>query len=137
MAATLDQIRQGLANNLASIPDIQVSPFMLAQPTPPGIHVFPGPLTYDQAMSRGLDIYNVVAQAYVAFTTDIGSQKLLDRMCEPSGANSVKTQIEKDRTLGGIVGTVQVTGMSGYRVVQRDTGGPLLVAEWDITVYSS
>jgi hypothetical protein len=138
--ATFDQVRHGLAANLATIRfsnGIQpaVSPYMLSNPIPPGLQVFPGPLSYDLAMGRGLDQPTWVVQGYVAFTTDIGSQTLLDELCAPTGVSSVKTAVEQDRTLSGAVSTLQVTGMSGYRIANTDTGS-LVVAEWDVTVWA-
>jgi hypothetical protein len=138
--ATFDQVRQGLAANLRTLrfsSGVQpnVSAYMITNPIPPGLQVFPGPLTYDLAMRRGVDQPTWVVQAYVAFTTDLGSQTLLDELCAPVGPSSVKTAVESDRTLGGAVSTLQVTGMSGYRVANTESGG-LVVAEWDVTVWA-
>jgi hypothetical protein len=138
--ASFSQIREGLAANLRTIrigSNIQpnVSAYMLSNPIPPGIQVFPGPLEYDLAMRRGVDQPTWIVQAFVAFTTDIGSQALLDELCAPTGTGSVKSAVEADKTLGGAVASLQVTGMSGYRVVTADSGG-MVVAEWDVTVYA-
>jgi hypothetical protein len=138
--ASFHDIREGLAANLRTVRfsnGVQpaVSPYMRSDPVPPGIQVFPGPLTYDLAMGRGLDQPTWVVQAYVAFTTDIGSQTLLDELCAPTGPSSVKQAVEADRTLSGLVAALQVVSMSGYRIANTDTGA-LVVAEWDITVWA-
>jgi hypothetical protein len=138
--ATFDQVRHGLAANLATIRFSNgvkpaVSPYMQSNPIPPGIQVFPGPLSYDLAMGRGLDEPTWVVQGYVAFTTDIGSQTLLDELCAPAGPSSVKQAVEADRTLSGLVAALQVVSMSGYRIANTDTGA-LVVAEWDVTIWA-
>lgn len=136
--ASFTQIRQGLADNLSTVRfsnggKPQVSGYMLSQPSPPALQVFPGPLTYDYTMHRGLDQSQWVVQAVVAFNDSVGSQLLLDELCAASGVGSVKAALETDKTLGGTVADLHVTDMSGYRVV--DTGaGTLVVNEWNVTV---
>ena len=137
--ASFKQIREGIAANLATVQFAsgvrpQVSAAMLANPTPPGIQVFPGPLTYDLAFNRGLDTPTFVVQAFVAYSTDLGSQTLLDELCAPAGAGSIKSAVESDRTLGGLVAALRVTEMTGYRVAAVEAG-TLLVADWNVTVW--
>ena len=131
--ATIAQIREGIATNLATIADVQVSAYMLAQPTPPAIHVLPGEISYDRASARGLDEVMMLVQAFVAFSSDIGAQKRLDTMLAPSGAGSVKAAIESDPTLGGTVSDLHVRSASGYRSLLVEGRGLVLVVEW--TVY--
>jgi hypothetical protein len=134
--ATITQIREGLATNLATISGFQVSAYVLANPTPPAIQIMPGDITYDLALRRGLDEITMTVQAFVAFTADIGSQAKLDELLEPTGADSLKTAVEADRTLGGLVGDVHVLDASGYRVAQG-TNGPVLMCEWTVQVLAS
>ena len=131
--ATITQIREGLAANLAALSGFQVSAYTLANPTPPTIWVIPGEVLYDKAMHRGLDEITMLVQAFVASTADIGSQTRLDELLDPTGANSLKTAVESDKTLGGIVGSVQVTDATGYRVAQG-ANGPILLCEWSVQV---
>jgi hypothetical protein len=139
--ASFADIRDGLAANLRALRfanGVQpaVYPYMRSDPIPPGVQVFPGPLTYDLAMGRGLDQPTWIVQGFVAYSTDVGSQTLLDELCAPAGPASIKQAVESDRTLSGAVAGVQVTGMSGYRIAQSDTG-TLVVAEWDVTVWAA
>jgi hypothetical protein len=140
-APTLSQIRAGLAANLAAnLPanTVQVSGYMLANPTPPCIHLYPdGDLEYDLAMRRGLDKWRFTVQAFVTFTADIGSQVLLDGFLNPSGSTSVKQALEADSSLGGLVADVNVVKMSGYQVYIRDGMGPLLGAEWAVEIIAT
>jgi hypothetical protein len=131
--ATITQIREGLAANLAALAGFQVSAYMLANPTPPAVQIIPGEVTYDLAMHRGLDEITMLVQAFVALSSDIGAQKRLDALLDPTGSNSLKTVVESDRTLGGIVGGLQVTNVTGYRTAQG-ANGPILLCEWSVTV---
>jgi len=131
--ADLAAIRAGIARNLSAIPDVQVSAYLLANPTPPLLQVVPGEIEWDLAYARGLDKIMLKVQAFVALTEDIGSQVTLDKYLNGSGPLSVKAAVESDETLGGIVGTCQVTNTGA---VQLYTGGqtPQLFVEWEVEV---
>src|SRR5437899_143814 len=132
--ADLTAIRQGLAANLAALTGIQVSPFMLANPTPPAVTLYPADVTYDLAMRRGLDRWAFTVQAFVGLTTDIGAQTTLDQFIASSGAQSVKTRIEADQTLGGLVSDVNVVTCTGYRLYLREGAPTVLGAEWRVEI---
>src|SRR5262245_66429155 len=86
---TLDQIRNGLATNLATIPNIQVSAYMLVSPTPPVIHILPAGIEYDRGMHGGLDILTFTVEVFVAVGLDVGAELRLDAMLGATGGNSV------------------------------------------------
>jgi hypothetical protein len=134
--ATITAIRRGIAANLTQLGTnlgIQVSAYALANPTPPTIQVLPGEVVYDRAMHRGLDDLTFLVQALVQYGSDIGSQKRLDELLDPTGPKSLKTAVESDSTLGGIVSDVSVTNATGYRVAQG-ANGPILLCEWSVQV---
>ena len=134
MAATIAQIREGLAANLSTISGIQVSAYLLAAPSPPAIHVVPSSIAYDKAMARGMDIVNMTVQAFVSLGLDQGAQMALDELLAPSGVRSVKAAIESDRTLAGTVQYAWVSEMSGYNVVVIPDRGQMLSADWAVEV---
>lgn len=138
MALTLiSTIREGLARNLESIRDIQVSAYMLASPTPPAIHIFPATIEYDRSMQRGLDVLSFTVEAFVAFGMDQGGQMRMDRLLSPSGFESVKEAIESDRKLGNTVQDLWVQKMSRYRaVLLPEHNDQILNAEWLVLVDS-
>lgn len=144
MAVTLAQIREGLALNLtAAITDAQVSAYMLSQPTPPALHVYPGSfgagqaIEYDIAFHRGLDRWHLIIQAFVGAVGDKGPQLLLDQFMAPAGGKSVKAAVEADRQLGGLVQDTVVTSCTGYRTYVAEGRPPVLGCEWAVEVLAT
>jgi hypothetical protein len=135
--ADIATIREGLARNLESLRNVQVSAYMLASPTPPCLHIFPATIEYDRSMHRGLDLVNFTIEAFVAFGLDQGGQIRLDRMLAPTGLDSVKESVERDKTLGQMVQDVWVSRVSTYRTVQiPNQNDEALSATWLVTVHS-
>lgn len=132
--ADLSDVREGLAANLGLIEHVQVSAYMLGNPTPPAIEVMPDETEYDKTFRRGMDRWFLKVRAFVGKPSDIGSQKRLDRMIATSGANSVKAAIETDCTLGGVVDDLRVVKCSGYRTYGQTPG--VLGAEWLVEVWA-
>jgi hypothetical protein len=132
--ATLAAIRAGIAANLQALngDGVQVSAYVLAEPTPPVVQVLPGEVAYDQTFARGIDLFTVKVQAITPLSVDLEAQKQLDELIDEP--NSIKTLIEKDRTLGGAADTTRVTGCSGYQIVQLEGRGPTLFCEWTVEV---
>jgi hypothetical protein len=133
---TVADLREGLAANLRTIKGVQASAYMLASPTPPSMHVFPADATYDVANARGIDLHRFTVQAFVGNVSDIGAQQKLDELANPYGATSVKQAVESDRTLGGAAQDVRVTGFGGYRQINLEGRGPMLMCEWTVEVYA-
>lgn len=136
-APTLAQIRQGLAANLSALANVQVSPYMLANPTPPCVHLWPTAVNYDLTAQRGYDRWMFTVQAFVAIAADIGSQVLLDQFIAPSGAQSIKARLESNPTLGGLVDDVSVTNFENYQVYVREGGSPVLGANWIVEILAA
>ena len=130
-------VRQALADRLATIEAVQVNPYALSQPTPPGFQILPPGRTYDFAMggANGLSEWTFVVQAFVNFGSDVGAQVLLDEMIT-DGATSVKALLEADKTLGGLVQTLRVLESSPGRMVELPSGNPMLLVEWRVQILS-
>ena len=137
--ASLADIRQGLAANLAVLEGIQVSSYILGNPTLPVIWVRPAPsegIEYHRAFANGLEEWTLLVQAYFASgITDIGAQKKLDELLESSGATSVKAAIESDKTLGGVAKDLKVERCTGYLEYGRPDGTTALGCDWTVVVY--
>ena len=133
----VSQVRRQMATQMSVISDVQVNPYALAQPTPPGIQILPPSVAYDTTMHRGIDEWTFIVQGFVAVTTDIGSQALLDDMCAPTGFDSVKAALEADTSLGGLVDDLRVQNQSPGRIVDTPGGGsPMLLVEWQVQVFA-
>jgi hypothetical protein len=118
---TIQTIRQGIANNLASIAGLRSSWFVPDNPTPPIAIVVPERVDFDTAMRRGLDTYTFRVLVIAQRASERNAQSTLDTFCDPTGATSVKAAIESDRTLGGTANDCRVTDLTDY--------GPLTVGE--------
>lgn len=112
--ATLSAMRSGIATNLAAITGLRTAATMPDQPNPPIAIVMPQSVSYDTAFGRGLDTYEFVVLVIVGRVDERTAQNLLDGYCNPTGATSIKTAIESDRTLGGEVNDLRVTDMRNY-----------------------
>ena len=117
---SLTDIRQALADALASIYGLRVSATMQDAPNPPVAMVYPDLITYDLNANRGADEYSFVILVIVGRAADRSAQNNLDRFAV--GPDSVKTAVERDRTLGGVVNTCRITEMRNYQqLVVGDT----------------
>jgi hypothetical protein len=137
MAATIKEIREGLAANLAAVfqPDVTTSAYQLEQFMPPTIMVMgPDQVSYDRAMASGLDEITMLVQGFGGPMLQ-GAQNNLDEWVS-RGPLSVKNAIETDRTLGGKVMDLQVASMSSYRFNKFADGTVLLGCEWSIRVFN-
>jgi len=134
--ATISAIRTGIASNLATISGLRTAATMPDQPNPPIAIVMPQSVSFDTAYGRGLDTYEFVVLTIVGRVDERTAQNLLDSYCNPTGATSIKTAIESDRTLGGEVQDLRVTEMRNYSSVPV---GEItyLAAEFVVTVYAT
>lgn len=148
----LDDIRQGLAANLAAIPDTQISAYMLDNPTPGMLQVAGlDEIEYDRTYGRDDTLFVVIEGCASLASGDIGSQKRFDRWLASSGAESVKAAVESDKTLTKRLqpdGTVQtgqpaaadalrVTRFRGYRRQRLENGTEVLLGDWIVQVETS
>jgi hypothetical protein len=130
--ATLAQLREGLAANLRTISsDVQVSPYVLAKPTPPAIDILPARVEYHRTFGNGLEHHTFLVQAYVASGLDEAAQRRLDEFVD-SGV--IRQALESDQTLGGIAQSLVVQELTEYgRVVVDNT--EMMTARFQVLVY--
>lgn len=133
--ATLSAMRTALAANLATISGLRTAATMPDQPNPPIAIVMPQSVSYDTAMSRGLDTYEFVVLVVVGRVDERTAQNLLDGYCNPTGASSIKTALESDRSLGGQAQDLRVTDMRNYSSVSVGEV-TYLAAEFVVSVYA-
>lgn len=130
------ELRAGLKANLdATITGAQVSAYGLSQPTPPGIQIRPGRTDWHKAMGGVQNVRSFVVQAFVAYSSDIGAQVLLDEWLDPTGPQSIAAALTSDRTLGGKAAGLVLGDQEAPGIVDRASGGQLLVAEFPVEVH--
>jgi hypothetical protein len=138
---SLAAIRQGLATNLSTIPETQVSAYII-MPTPPTIWVAAIQIQYDRAMGSRIsgqkytDEYTATIQAMSDFTEPQRGQEVLDQYMAGSGVYSVKAALETDRTLSGAADTIWVSEATGPTLSTFQTFS-LLLAEWTVTIIAT
>ena len=132
---SISAIRTGLATRLGTISGLRTSATVPDDPKPPVAIVLPPTINYDTSMGRGLDTYEFSILVMVGRLSERTAQASLDAYANPSGATSIKTAIEADRTLGGAAQSCRVTDMRnvGPMSIAENT---YLTAEFVVTVYA-
>jgi len=134
----LPAVRQAMADLLTEGCRIDVSPYVLANPTPPAGHLFPAPVEYDAAFTRGMDVWTFTLQLYVAEAAiERAAQERLDEFISTSALTSVKRVLEVPdgpQTLGDLIDDLRVVRCDGYRRWAVDGRGPVFGSEWTIEV---
>lgn len=133
MATTMKNIREGLAANLSSIPDCQISAYRKDSPTPPTIQVTGFDEMTPTTFVGGFSILMLV-QGFVGTVTDKGAQIRLDEWLFPAGDGSVWAAIESDKQLGGKVGDLAVTKCDGSIIYTLPNGSQVLGSTWHVQV---
>jgi hypothetical protein len=133
--ASIAEIRDGIAQNLSTITGLRTTTTIPDNPQPPVAVIQPSSINYDRAFARGLDEYNFVVTVIVGRASERQAQRALDLYCGGTGASSVKTAIESNRTLTGLIQDLRVTAMRNYGTI---TLGEViyLAVEFDLVVYT-
>ena len=115
MAMTdINGVRDALKNNLQTITNLRVYDLIPDIVTPPCAVVGQLDFTFDIDNARGLDQASVDVYVIVQRISERTGQEKLDLLLAGSGNASIKTALESDRTLGGLVDTLRViTAESG------------------------
>lgn len=115
-------IRKALADAVGKVSGIQTTPYILSSYTAPAAMVYGGEVTFDLSMGRGTDERKFVVRVVVPFTSDIGSQTLLDEFRDGAGARSFKAALEADDTLGGACQRLRVVSVGPDTVYGTSQG---------------
>jgi hypothetical protein len=135
MTVTVGALRAGLATNLATITGLRANAIQPDSPTPPQAIIFPTSITFDRTFKRGLDEYAFTITVIAGRQDARNGQAIMDGFCAPTGAGSIKTAIESDKTLGGACQTLRVTELSAYG--STSIGDTIyLTADFSVIVYA-
>jgi len=110
-------VRDALGNNLQTITGMRVYDIIPDVIVPPCAVVGQLDFTFDIDNARGLDQASVDVYVIVQRISERSGQDKLDELLAGTGTRSIKTALESDRTLGGLVNTLRVlTAESGTYV---------------------
>lgn len=101
-APTLSQIMTAVANRLRTIDGLNNFE-TAAQITTPAAIVGVPPMQYRESMGRGKASLTMTVTVLTSTVMDQAGQLKLAAYASPTGADSVITAIEGDKTLGGVV----------------------------------
>ncbi len=104
------QVRDGLKTRLQTITGLRAYDLIPDTVVPPCAVVGQLDFTFDIDNARGLDQAQVDVLVIVQRFSERAGQDKLDSYLAGSGSTSIKAAIEGDRTLGGTVNTLRVTG---------------------------
>jgi len=112
MAIDVSAIRNALATNLATISGLRTSGDVPDNPNPPIAVVFLENVQYDEAFRGGLTTFNFNVMVVVSRADDRTAQRKLNGFISPDGESSIKSAVESDRSLGGLVQTLRLNAMT-------------------------
>jgi hypothetical protein len=134
--ASITDLRNGIANNLATIAGLRTSATIPDQINPPIAVVVPQSITYDTAFARtGGDQHEFIVTVIVGRVDERSAQNRLDAYCSGTGTGSIKTAIESDKTLGGKAFTCRCTDLRNYTQISL-ADSTYLAAEFVVQVYA-
>lgn len=131
----INDLRDGLAKNLATIPGLRVASELIDNPSPPVALVALESIEYDQAYQNGLTLYGFTITVIVGRVAERAAQRKLDGYMQPSGEQSVKIAVESDRTLSGSAQDIRVVSAGSVGSIQVNDQ-TYLAAEFTVTVYA-
>lgn len=123
----LKAIRNALKDAIKTINGISVSD-LRDDPHPPCAIVYPkAPFEFDDTFNGGtvggITRPKFCVLVLVPYVSTRSAQEKLDDYLSDEGAQSIKTAIEADQTLGGTVSECLVTGLESYGVISLLDGG--------------
>lgn len=121
-APELWDVMQGVAARLLTIQNLNVSTAMPEQVTAPHACVGVPPVTeYHSTMARGLFSLAPTITVFTSIGDGYNGQLLMSKLASPTGDWSIRSAIEGDRTLGGVVSDCVVMSFEPQGL--EDVGG--------------
>jgi hypothetical protein len=134
MAITkINQVREALGTNLENISGLRVYDQIPDVVVPPCAVVGQLDFTFDIDNARGLDQASVDVYVIVQRISERSGQNKLDELLAGTGSKSIKTALESDRTLGGLVSTLRVISAESGTYTSGDT--QFLSYRYNLTIW--
>lgn len=129
-------IRDGIETNLRTIAGLRAYSEIPDNPSFPAGIVTLNSIDYDQAFQRGLTLYNFTVSIIVGRASERAAQNALNAYASNTGADSIKTAIESDKTLSASAFDVRVVSMTGIGAVELN-GTTYIGMDFSVTVYAN
>ena len=134
MAMTnINGVRDALKSNLQTITGLRVYDQIPDVVVPPCAIVGQLDFTFDIDNARGLDQASVDIFVLVQRFSERTGQDKLDLLLAGSGSGSIKTALESDRTLGGLVDTLRVISADSGTYTSGETS--FLSYRYNLTIW--
>ena len=134
MAMTnINGVRDALKANLQTITGLRVYDQIPDVVVPPCAIVGQLDFTFDIDNARGLDQASVDIFVLVQRFSERTGQDKLDLLLAGSGSGSIKTALESDRTLGGLVDTLRVISADSGTYTSGETS--FLSYRYNLTIW--
>jgi hypothetical protein len=126
-------VRDALKANLQTITGLRVYDQIPDVVVPPCAIVGQLDFTFDIDNARGLDQASVDIFVLVQRISERAGQDKLDLLLAGSGSGSIKTALESDRTLGGLVDTLRVISADSGTYTSGETS--FLSYRYNVTIW--
>lgn len=135
MTATITEVKQGLATNLATISGLRTFAYQPDQLNAPIAFSSLDNILFHRTMRTALTEMTFTVTVIVCKADSRSAQAQVDPYVSATGSYSVKAAIESDRTLGGKVDDLIVNSAGAYQIISAEDGDYLSV-DFNVTVYS-
>ena len=129
---SIDAVREAFAGALSTIDGLNVDPYLVESVRAPHAMV-DFEVDYDLTFARGADAYTFVVMVFAQRSNAVQAQKFLDRLRDPSDAQSLKQVIEGDDGVAAAVDYARVLSVTRPQIVTVATADYLMI-EADVEV---
>lgn len=134
MNVNMEDIRNGIVTNLATITGCQKSPYRSGNNTLPAIVVAGFDVMEPTSFSRGGHTFTMLVQGLAGKPLTKTAEVRLDKWLLPGGDQDVWAALESDRTLSNAVDNCAVTSCDGSQVITLDNGAEVLGTTWHLQI---
>jgi hypothetical protein len=132
---TVSQIKTGLAANLATVSGLRAYAYQPDNVNTPFAWPLLDSIQYNGAMGGGLITHKFTVSVVVGRSAERTAQTLLDGYLSYAGALSIRTALESDRTLGGVVQDLIVESANNISTLEANDATYLAI-DFVVTVYA-
>ena len=134
-ATTVSQIKTGLAANLATVSGLRAYAYQPDNVNTPFAWPLLDSIQYNGAMGGGLITHKFTVSVVVGRSAERTAQSTLDGYLSYAGATSIRSAIESDRTLGGVVQDLIVESANNISTLEVNDATYLAI-DFVVTVYA-